>query len=304
MRAATKLAEERVGGKSGGGGGGSNSNSGGGGSSGGSGGKSDVIEGTEANFSKVVYGSKKGGVLVEFFAPWCGHCKNLAPHWEEAATKLKGVVDLVAVDATVHGGLASKFGIKGYPTIKFFPAGSSSDSDAQDYDGGRTAKDIVEWAMNKADAAGVGPTVYELTGQELFDEKCKTGATICFLALLPDILDSKAKGRNEQIGYLTNAIKKSRGLNFEFFWAEGGSQSPLEEAFRLPFGYPQLVAINMNKKRYATMIEAFDEKNVLTFVEKLKTGRVVTKELPAELPKIKTRTPWDGKDGVPPSEEL
>ena len=52
---------------------------------------------------------------------WCGHCKTLAPEWKKAAKALKGVVGVVAVDATVHADLASKYGVKGYPTIKVPP---------------------------------------------------------------------------------------------------------------------------------------------------------------------------------------
>lgn len=53
-----------------------------------------------------------------------------------------------ALDATTHQVMASKFGIKGFPTIKYFAPGSSAD-DAVDYDGGRTSSDIVQWALNK-----------------------------------------------------------------------------------------------------------------------------------------------------------
>ena len=70
-----------------------NARMGGGGSSGSGGGDDDVIELTDANFDKLVMKSDDMW-LVEFFAPWCGHCKNLAPHWKSAASKLKGKVKL------------------------------------------------------------------------------------------------------------------------------------------------------------------------------------------------------------------
>lgn len=82
-------------------------------------------------------------VLVEVYAPWCGHCKTLAPEYAKAAVELKekGVV-LVKIDGTAEKKLAEKFGVKGFPTLKWVVNG-----DIKEYKGGRTAKEIVSWCM-------------------------------------------------------------------------------------------------------------------------------------------------------------
>lgn len=90
----------------------------------------------------------KNHKLILFLdAPWCGHCKALAPEYAKAAKKLNELnseVKLAKVDATIESDLAEEHGVRGYPTLKFYRKGS-----VVDYSGGRTADLIVNWVTKK-----------------------------------------------------------------------------------------------------------------------------------------------------------
>ncbi|KAJ3098265.1 hypothetical protein HK100_005137 [Physocladia obscura] len=102
---------------------------------------------TPEDFESVV-GHAEKNVLVEFYAPWCGHCKNLAPTYEKVAKAYATESNCVVanVDATANKDVADKFGVTSYPTIKFFPAGSS---EALPYEGGRTEEAFIAFLNEK-----------------------------------------------------------------------------------------------------------------------------------------------------------
>eukprot|EP00043_Microstomoeca_roanoka_P020815 m.254116 g.254116 ORF g.254116 m.254116 type:complete len:531 (+) comp17707_c0_seq1:3-1595(+) len=110
-----------------------------------------VIIATDSNFDDVV--KQNEFALVEFYAPWCGHCQALAPEYAKAARQLESSgspVVLVKVDCTSEEKLAERFEIQGFPTLRFFRNGVDSE-----YSGGRTADEIVAWVTKKSGPAAV-----------------------------------------------------------------------------------------------------------------------------------------------------
>ena len=101
------------------------------------------------NYNDIVRDSTDD-VLLEFYAPWCGHCKALAPKYDQLAEELKNVKGLVIakVDATANEieGVA----IKGFPTIKFFKNGAKRAP--IDYNGAREVEGFKDWLKENSEA--------------------------------------------------------------------------------------------------------------------------------------------------------
>ncbi|KAL8473473.1 hypothetical protein ACS0TY_030345 [Phlomoides rotata] len=123
-----------------------------------------------SNFSDIV--SNHSFIVVEFYAPWCGHCKSLAPEYEKAASILSSndppiVLSKVDANEEANKELASEFQVQGFPTIKILRNGGKN---IQEYNGPREAAGIVDYLKKQA-----GPASTEIKSVEdaagLVDEK-------------------------------------------------------------------------------------------------------------------------------------
>ncbi|XP_041832618.1 protein disulfide-isomerase A6 isoform X1 [Melanotaenia boesemani] len=295
MNVLRSLVKERLDGKSGGSG--YNKQQSGGGS------QKDVVELTDDNFDKMVLDSDEVW-MVEFFAPWCGHCKNLEPEWAAAATAVKeqtnGRVRLGAVDATVHQVLSSRYGIRGFPTIKIFRKGEVP----EDYQGGRTRGDIIERAIDLFSDNAPPPELQEILSEDILKKTCED-SQLCIIAVLPHILDTGAAGRNGYLEVMMKLAEKYKKKMWGWMWAEAGAQMELEASLGIGgFGYPAMAAINTRKMKFALLRGSFSETGIHEFLRELSVGRGSTATLGGGvMPKIQTVEPWDGKDGQLPVEE-
>ncbi|KAF8092632.1 hypothetical protein N665_0407s0012 [Sinapis alba] len=111
--------------------------------------KEFVVTLDHSNFTDTI--NKHDFIVVEFYAPWCGHCKSLAPEYEKAASELSShnpPLVLAKIDASEESnkGIATEYKIQGFPTIKILRNGGKS---IQDYNGPREAPGIVSYVKKQ-----------------------------------------------------------------------------------------------------------------------------------------------------------
>ena len=71
--------------------------------------------------------SAKGAVMVEFFAPWCGHCRKFQPVVEEVAKEMDGSAGIYQVNVDDNSDLAQQYGLESVPTVVYFKDGEKID---------------------------------------------------------------------------------------------------------------------------------------------------------------------------------
>uniref|UniRef100_A0A8C4QKT0 protein disulfide-isomerase n=1 Tax=Eptatretus burgeri TaxID=7764 RepID=A0A8C4QKT0_EPTBU len=100
------------------------------------------------SFDEIVNDESKD-VLIEFYAPWCGHCKSLEPKYTELGEKLANDQNIIIakMDATSND-VPAQYDVKGFPTIYFSPMGSKDSP--KKYEGGREIEDFISYLKREA----------------------------------------------------------------------------------------------------------------------------------------------------------
>ncbi|CAK9193037.1 unnamed protein product [Sphagnum troendelagicum] len=213
--------------------------------------KDVVVLGAE-NFTNFV--NTNPYVLVEFYAPWCGHCQSLAPEWASAASILKGdSVPLAKVDATVHAELAKEFGVQGYPTILFFIDGLP-----KRYTGERVSDGIVMWVKKKT-----GPAIDFVKSESDAEELLLQVDTPLAVAFLENF---EGKDAEE----LTAVARQEDGILFYMT-----SDANVAKIFSLNKNAPALVLRKKENEKLSTFDGAFEREAISEFLSANKLPLVV-----------------------------
>ncbi|KAH7257339.1 thioredoxin-like domain-containing protein [Fusarium tricinctum] len=202
---------------------------------------SDVTQLTKDTFDQFVKDNNL--VLAEFFAPWCGHCKALAPEYEEAATTLKEKnIRLAKIDCTEEADLCKDHGVEGYPTLKVFRGLEN----VTPYSGQRKAAGITSYMVKQS-----LPAVSILTKDTL--EEFKTADKVVVVAYL----NADDKSSNETFS------KLAEGLRDTYLFG-GVNDAAVAEAEGVKA--PALVVYKTFDEGKNTFTEKFEEEAISSFI--------------------------------------
>ncbi|KAI1368824.1 thioredoxin-like domain-containing protein [Xylaria arbuscula] len=210
---------------------------------------SDVVQLKKDTFDAFI--KENSLVLAEFFAPWCGHCKALAPEYEEAATSLKEKdIKLVKVDCTEEQDLCQTYGVEGYPTLKIF----RGPDNITPYSGQRKSAAIQSYMIKQS-----LPAVSELNAETL--EDFKTADKVVLVAYT----DASDKASSE----VYNTIAEKFRDNYLFGATNDAALAKAEGVTA-----PAIVLYKSFDEGKAVFSEKFDEDAIVSFTKTASTPLV------------------------------
>lgn len=180
---------------------------------------SEVLHLTEESFDDAL--QKHPVLLVQFYAPWCGHCKKLKPEYQKAAEALSGRAPLAAVDATKEVQLAEIYKVEGYPTLLFFRNGQP-----EEYLGGTDNETIVRWVIDHT-----GPALKVVPSEAALTKELAHRQTLPFVV---------ARGSAALEAAATRVAEEQR--NYAIFLFLQGQGAP--DAVELHRGFKEVVRMD------------------------------------------------------------
>ncbi|KAG0252461.1 hypothetical protein BG011_006947 [Mortierella polycephala] len=165
-----------------------------------------------------------GPWLIEYYAPWCGHCKNLAPIYDEVAVALKDKVNVAKVDCTKNEEICRKEHVPGFPTIKLHQYGHSIEFREQ-----RSLESITEWCLG-----AIVPSVQPISLVDL--PKVKSANDVAFIF----IHDANTSPE------ITSQIEKQSQIFYKQIALHESSEPEL--ARELSASSPSLIALKNNRQ--------------------------------------------------------
>jgi len=151
---------------------------------------------TPDNFDELTAGKT---VFLKMYAPWCGHCKTMAPHWEKLQGEFADSKDalIASIDCTAEGKpICDANGVKGFPTIKY-----GDPAALEDYQGGRTFDDLQKFAQENLKPSCSPMNI------DLCDEDMKARITE-LQTMEEDVLNDKIKQSEEEIAAADKEFKE------------------------------------------------------------------------------------------------
>ncbi len=265
-------------------------------------GRTSVLEVDSVNFESVV--ADKTPIILELYAPWCGHCQSMKPNYIAAADHVKRSkfpVRLAAMDCDNEASKAvcQQFGVKQFPMIVYREAKADL-GEFKAYEGERSEEALYEFALGLAGGLVKARPVAELTSHKALQSEClgfggHGTSTVCIIAFLPDIYEGGKSARNTHLATLKDLAKAEKANQDQgYLWSVPGAQPGLEKTFGIEsYGYPSVVAYLPGKGAHTVYAGAFDAAEIGRFCASLRrgakfkaSGEVAAVDAPA----------WDGED--------
>ena len=250
---------------------------------------STVVDLTSDTFDDHLSDPANGLWFLKFYAPWCGHCKQLAPTLDKVAPFLSGKMSSGKIDCTKQKKLCNRFDVKGYPTLQIF-----RDGDYFMYPGKRDADSIIDFGERMARHAIAAVGTYE----EALDVVADGGDDgVGFVAYDPDARGETIEEVVQSTKYLQVFHQAARKLQAEATFGvlmpakkgDDDAAGAISEGMLAQFGTPANGQVLANGRRFITKLERdadgkfFNPPHEINTVDLVKYVREHNKALVTEL---------------------